>query len=59
MTGELHDLAFQFDPATVTLADWTAAWPSVKAAIDSLVAAAARSEPVSLATAATNPATFA
>ena len=52
MTGESRLLNFQFDSATASEGDWTAAWPAVRVAIDSLVQSGATSEPVTLAAAA-------
>ncbi len=58
LTGESRRISFQFDPATVTQAQWDGVWPSVQNAINSLLASGATSEPATLASAATKPVTF-
>lgn len=45
LTGANRTLVFKFDPATITEAKWTAAYSTVRAEIDGLVAAAATTEP--------------
>ena len=45
LTGETRLLKFKFDPAAITQAKWTAAYPQVAAQITELVAAGAASEP--------------
>lgn len=48
LTGEARLLKFKFDPASLTLAKWSAAYPQIQAKVDELVAAAATSEPQGL-----------
>jgi hypothetical protein len=45
MTGETRNLRYQFDPATMAQAKWTAAYPTVQTAIDALVTAATNEPP--------------
>ena len=45
MTGDNEVLVFQFDPPTLDQAKWSAAFPTMKARLDALVARAAATEP--------------
>lgn len=44
-TGDSQMLIYQFDPATLTQAKWSAAFPAVSAALQALVAASTPKEP--------------
>lgn len=45
MARESRTIDRQFDPATMTQAKWTAAWPTIKAEIDALMGTAQTAEP--------------
>lgn len=45
MTGETRNLRYQFDPATMSQAKWSAAYPTVQTVIDALATSATTTEP--------------
>lgn len=45
ITGESRRLIYQFNPATMTQAKWTAAFPTVETEINGLVTASEPNEP--------------
>lgn len=46
IANESQRLVYQFDPATMTQAKWTAAFPAVKTVIDAMAASAVAVEPL-------------